>query len=82
MLTHDTDRNAFYRTGFYPSNFVSLLSGRQELKQLTTVLVDQGGLYQTAGEEMLDYYGLRQGANLSVGPTMRELTACEEADRG
>lgn len=76
------DVNAFYRTEFYPTNFVSGLSGRQELKQLTTVLVDQGGLYEHAGEEMLEYYGLRQGKNLSVGPTMDELTAGDEADRG
>lgn len=76
------DGNAFYRTEFYPTNFVSGLSGRQETRQLTTVLRDAQDCWQTAGEEMLEYYGLRQGKNLSVGPTMDELTASDEADRG
>jgi len=61
------------RTGYYPSNFVSTLSGHQELKQLTRTEVDHHGrFFQHAGDEMLDYYGLTQGRNLCVGPTLEE----------
>ena len=68
-----TDINEFYRTQFYPTNFVSTLPGRAELKQLTTIEVSHWGRFvQTAGEEMLDYLGQAQGRNLVVGPTLEE----------
>ena len=61
------------RTGYYPTNFISLLSGRQELKQLTVVEVQHWGEFiQTAGEEMLEFLGQQQGKNLTVGPTLDE----------
>lgn len=65
-----------------PTNFISGLGSMAEKKQLTALLRDLNGLYEHAGEEMLDYYALRQGRNLSVGPTMAELPDADEADRG
>lgn len=69
MHQHDLDIH-YPRT---PTNFISHLGSVAEKKQLTALLRDVGGLYEAAGEEMLDYYDRPQGRNLSVGPTLREI---------
>lgn len=69
MYQHDLDIH-YPRT---PTNFISHLGTFAEKVQLTQVLRAQGGLYEHAGEEMLDYLGLtRSRRNLAPGPSLQE----------